>query len=172
MTQGFLCISPRVALDKTPSTSKKKFYIGRLTLSILNSSSLMLTELQKSLTPIDSFKKVMARKDGEEGWRGRMTRKDDDFSPYALVSLRTRLPTHSSYRYVRVPAGRTFRRYLSEIVHLSRRHPQSSQYAARKLSCRLDATDLLPCVVVSLVISIGRSNWLDDKRSPSEMSSN
>ena len=65
-------------------------------------------------------------------------------SPYALVSLRTRLPTHSSYRYVRVPAGRTFRRYLSEIVHLSRRHPQSSQYATRKLSCRLDAIDAPP----------------------------
>ena len=34
--------------------------------------------------------------DGEEGWRGRMTRKDDDFSPYALVSLRTRLLTVTS----------------------------------------------------------------------------
>ena len=38
-----------------------------------------------------------------------------------------------------------------------------------ELSCRLDAIDLLPCVVVSLVISIGRSDWLDDERSPSEM---
>ena len=65
-------------------------------------------------------------------------------SPYALVSLRTRLPTHSSYRYVRVPAGRTFRRYLSEIVHLSRRHPRSSQYAIKKLSYRLDAINALP----------------------------
>ena len=67
MTQGFLCISPRVALDTTPNTSKKKFCIGRLTLSIRNPSSLMLIELQKSLTSIDFFKKVMARKDGEEG---------------------------------------------------------------------------------------------------------
>ena len=64
-------------------------------------------------------------------------------------------------------------RYLSEIVHLSRyavvicdRHSSD-----KELSCRLDATDLLPWVVVSLVISIGRSNWLDDERSPSEMSS-
>ena len=67
MTQGFLFILPRVALDTTPSTSKKKFCIGHLTLSILNSSSLMLTELQKSLTSIDSFKKMIVRKDGEEG---------------------------------------------------------------------------------------------------------
>ena len=71
------------------------------------------------------------------------------FSPthlslYALVSLRTHLLMHSSYRYVRVSAGKTFRRYLSEIVHLSRRHPQSSQYATRKLSCRLDAIDAPP----------------------------
>ena len=58
--------------------------------------------------------------------------------------LRTRLPTHSSYHYVRVPAGRIFHRYLSEIVHLSRRHPRSSQYATRKLSCRLDAIDAPP----------------------------
>ena len=65
-------------------------------------------------------------------------------SPYTLVSLRTRLPTHSSYCYICVPAGRTFRRYLSEIVHLSRRHPRSSQYATRKLSCRLDAIDASP----------------------------
>ena len=40
-----------------------------------------------------------------------------------------------------------------------------------ELSCWLDAIDLLPCVVVSLVISIGRSNWLDDERSPSEIPS-
>ena len=67
VTQWFLCISPGVALDKTPKTSKRKFYIRRLNSSILNPSNLMLTELQKSLTSIDSFKKVMARKDGEEG---------------------------------------------------------------------------------------------------------
>ena len=72
------------------------------------------------------------------------TRLPTHSSLYALVSLRTSLPTHSSYRYVCVPAGRTFRRYLSEIVHLSRRHPRSSQYATRKLSCRLDAIDAPP----------------------------
>ena len=65
-------------------------------------------------------------------------------SPYALISLRTRLPMHSSYRYVRVPAGKTFHRYLSEIVHLSRRHPRLSQYATKKLSCWLNAIDAPP----------------------------
>ena len=30
-------------------------------------------------------------------------------SPYTLVSLHTRLSTHSSYRYIRIPAGSTFR---------------------------------------------------------------
>ena len=67
MTQRLPCIPPGVVLDKTPRTSKKKFCIGRLTSSILNPSSLMLTELQNSLTSIDSFKKVIARKDDEEG---------------------------------------------------------------------------------------------------------
>ena len=57
VTQGLLCTPPGVVLDKTPKTSKRKFAIGRLTLSILNPSSLMLTELLKSLTSIDSFKK-------------------------------------------------------------------------------------------------------------------
>ena len=59
MSQGFLCISPGVILDKTPSTNKKKFCVGRLTLSILNPSSLMLTELQKSLTSINSLSTSM-----------------------------------------------------------------------------------------------------------------
>ena len=57
VTQGLPCIPPGVALDKTPSTSKWKFTIGRLTSSIFNPSSLMLTELQKSLTLFDSFEK-------------------------------------------------------------------------------------------------------------------
>ena len=57
VTQGFLCTPPGVVLDKTPRTSKRKFAIGRLTSSILNSSSLMLTELQKSPTSFDSFEK-------------------------------------------------------------------------------------------------------------------
>ena len=34
VTLGLPCISPGVALDKTPSTSKWKFMIGRLTSSI------------------------------------------------------------------------------------------------------------------------------------------
>ena len=57
VTHGLSCIPPGVALDKTPSTSKKKFSIRRLTSSILNPSSLMLTELQKSPTSFDSFEK-------------------------------------------------------------------------------------------------------------------
>ena len=55
MTQGLMCIPLEVALDKTPSRSK--FIIGCLTSSILNPSSLMLTELQKSPTSFDSFEK-------------------------------------------------------------------------------------------------------------------
>ena len=57
VTQGLPCIPPGVVLDKTPNTSKKKLRIRRLTSSILNPSSLMLTELQKSPTSFDSFKK-------------------------------------------------------------------------------------------------------------------
>ena len=67
-------------------------------------------------------------------------------SPYALAS-----PLRLCTNRKNVP-----RRYLSEIVHLSRHaicHPRLSQYAARRLCCRLDATDLLPCVVVCLIIS-------------------
>ena len=55
VTQGLVYIPPGVALDKTPSG--RKFTIGRLTSSILNPSSLMLTELQKSPTSFDSFEK-------------------------------------------------------------------------------------------------------------------
>ena len=40
-----------------------------------------------------------------------------------------------------------------------------------ELSCGLDVINLLPCIIVSLIVSIGWSNWLDDKRSPSKMSS-
>ena len=66
MTQGFLCILSKVVLGKTPSISKKKLCIGRLTLSILNLLSLILTKPQKSLISIDSFKKVMMKKDGKK----------------------------------------------------------------------------------------------------------
>ena len=43
VTQRFLCTPLGVVLDKTPRTSMRKFAIGHLTSSILNSSSLMLT---------------------------------------------------------------------------------------------------------------------------------
>ena len=68
-------------------------------------------------------------------------------SSYALVSLCTGLPTHlSPYALVLLLRPCTSRKniplkYLFEIVHLSRYHPQLSQYATRKLSCQLDAID-------------------------------
>ena len=151
VTQGFLYLPPGVALDKTPSISKKKFCIGHLTLSILNPSSLILTELQKSIISIDSFQKVMVRKDGKERWQERMmTFLPTHSSSYALVSLRTCLPTHSSPYALISPLRLCTNRkniphkYLSEIVYLSRHavcHPRLLQYTARKLSCRLDAID-------------------------------
>ena len=78
------------------------------------------------------------------------TRLPTHSSPYALVSLRTCLPTHStSHDGEKRWRGRMTRKdqHLSKIVHLSRYavcHPRSSQYAARKLSCRLDAIDTPP----------------------------
>ena len=71
-------------------------------------------------------------------------------SPYTLVSLRTCLPMHlSPYAFVLPLRPCTSRkniplRYLSEFVHLSRRHLRSSQYATRKLSCQLEAIDAPP----------------------------
>ena len=153
MTYGFLCLPPGMALDKTPNTSKKKFCMRRLILSILNLLTLMLTELQKSLTSINSFKKVMARKDGKERWWGKMTKKDDDFSPYALVSLHTCLSMHlSPYALVSLLRLCTnwkifWHKYPFEIIYLLRNavcHPQLSQYGTRKLSCHLDAIDAPP----------------------------
>ena len=75
-------------------------------------------------------------------------------SPYVLVSLHTRLPTHLSYRYVRVPAGRTFRLdiYLRSStcrgVILDRRSIRRGSWAVGWTQLTL-----LPCVVVSLVSS-------------------
>ena len=48
---------PAVELSKTPSTNRKKFTMGRLTLNILNPSSLMLTKLLKSPTSFIFFQK-------------------------------------------------------------------------------------------------------------------
>ena len=64
-------------------------------------------------------------------------------------------------------------RYLSKIIHLSRYVDVilDCHNSDKDLSCQLDIIDLFPCVVVSVVISISWSNWLDDKRSPLEMSS-
>ena len=71
-------------------------------------------------------------------------------SPYTLVSLHTRLPMHlSPYSLVLPLRPCTSRkniplRYLSEIIHLSRRHLWLSKYATRKLNCWLDAIDAPP----------------------------
>ena len=47
------------------------------------------------------FKKVMARKDGKKGWRGKMmTFFLTHLSPYALVSLRTHLLINSTPHYL------------------------------------------------------------------------
>ena len=66
-SQGLPRIRPGVASDKTPSTSGRKFTIGRLTSSILNPSSLMLTELQKSPTSFDSFEKDVSIRSEQRG---------------------------------------------------------------------------------------------------------
>ena len=60
VTQRLPCIPPGVALNKTPDTSKWKFSIGYLISSILNPSSLMLTEFQKSPTSFNSFEKSVS----------------------------------------------------------------------------------------------------------------
>ena len=95
--------------------------------------------------------------DGKEEWRRRMTRKDDDFSPYTLDSLRTRLPMHLSHHYVYIPTGRIFRLgiYLRsstcrgmQFVILDRRSTRRGSWAVGWTQLTL-----LPCVVVSLVIS-------------------
>ena len=81
-------------------------------------------------------------------------------SPYVLISL-LRLCTSQNNILLR---------YLSEIIHLSGHavcYPQLSQYAARKLSCWLDIIDNPPLCGSQPRISIGRNNWLDDKRSSS-----
>ena len=104
VSQEFLYILPGVALDKTPSTSKKKFCIGRLTSSILNPSSLMLIKLQKRLISINSFKKVIAKKDDKEDWW--------------LFFLCTYLSIYLTFHhYICVLAGRTY--YLGIYLRLS-----------------------------------------------------
>ena len=108
---------------------------------------------------------------GKEGWRGKMTRKNANFSLYALVSVCTRLSIHSSHRYVCVPAGRIFRLgiYLRSSTCWSMQFVILDCYSTQQKSWAIGWTQLtlLSCVGVSLVISIGWSNWLDDERSPS-----
>ena len=94
------------------------------------------------------------------------------FSSYALDSLCTQLliiytiglAEHLCTSRKIIPL-----RYLSEIVHLSRYAVVilNCHSSDKELSFRLNVIDFLYRVVVSLVISISRSNWLDDKRSPS-----
>ena len=105
-------------------------------------------------------------------------------SPYALVFLRTRLPTHSSpYALVSL---------RTRLLMMARKDGKEgwrgrTSICLRSSTCRgmqfvifncrstwrgswavgWTQSTLLLCVVVSLVISIGQSNWLDDKWSPS-----
>ena len=53
------------------------------------------TRLSIHLSPY-ALVSLLQKGDGKERWRGKMTRKENDFSPYALISLRTRLPTDLS----------------------------------------------------------------------------
>ena len=91
-------------------------------------------------------------------------------SPYVLISLRICLPTHSSYRYVCVPAGRIFRLgiYLRLFTCWSIILDCHSTRQGRWVVDWMQLT-LFLCVIVSLVISqpVDQSNWLDDERSPS-----
>ena len=91
-------------------------------------------------------------------------------SSYIFDSLRTHFPAHLSHRYINVSTGRIF--CLGIFVRSST--CSSIQFAI--LDCWSTwqkswvvgwiQLTLLSCVVVSLVISICWSNWLDDKRSP------
>ena len=89
-------------------------------------------------------------------------------SPYALVSLRTRLLMMARKDGKEGWRGRTSICLRSstcrgmQFVILDRRSTRRGSWAVGWTQ-----STLLPCVVVSLVISIGQSNWLDDKRSPS-----
>ena len=85
------------------------------------------------------FKKMMARKDDEEGWQGRMM---TSLPMYLSLYILDFSPLHLYISQKNIPL-----RYLSEIVHLSKYavcHPQLSQYAGRKLTYQLDAINALP----------------------------
>ena len=105
------------------------------------------------------------------------------FSPYALVSLRTCFPTHSSFyalvslwtwlfMMARKDGKEGWQRRIN--IYLRSSTCRGMQFVI--LDCRSTGRGswavswtqliLLSCVVVSLVISIGWSNWLDDERSP------
>ena len=140
VTQRLLCISPRVILYKTPRTSKKKFAIGRFISSILNPSSLILTELQKSLSSIGFFKKGVSL-----SLRFRWS----NVSSYALNSLLPRLYTKRK----NIPL-----RYLSEIIYLlkyvvgifAHQNKWQTSWAISEMQLMLYFY-----VVVSLIINIG-----------------
>ena len=75
-------------------------------------------------------------------------------SPCVLVSLCTRLPMYSSYRYIRVPAERTFR--LGIYLRSSTCRDVILDYrSTRRGSWAVGWTQLtlFPCLVVSLIIS-------------------
>ena len=92
-------------------------------------------------------------------------------TPYALDSL---LSTPQGWQSIYILVGRIFR--LGINLRFSTYKGMQLLFSIitvsdKELSWWLDVIDLLSYVIVSLVISIGQSNWLDDERSPSKMSS-
>ena len=100
-------------------------------------------------------------------------------SPYALVFLRTCFPSHSS------PYVLNFLWWRGKIAKKDDEEGPAPVWDCPLVKvCSLSSSivtvsdeeveavgwmqsTLLPCVVVSFVIGINQSNWLDDKRSPS-----
>ena len=100
------------------------------------------------------------------------------FSPYALVFLCTRLPTHSSFYVL------DFLWWQGKMVRKDNKKGPASVWDCPLVKvCSLSSliviisdkkveavgwtqSTLFPYVVVSLIISIDQSNWLDNERSP------
>ena len=88
-------------------------------------------------------------------------------SPYMFVSLCTHFPTHLFPYALILPLRPCISRkniplrYLFQIVHLSKCHPQSSQFGTRKLSCQLDVIDApLLCVSQPCHQSTRVTGWM------------
>ena len=151
VTQGFLYISPRVALNTTPSTSKKKFCIG----SHLKHPQSSEFDANRAAEKPD-LNQFFQKSDDKEGWQGKMARKDDK-EGWWLLSLHTCLPTHLSHRYICVPTGRSFRLgiYLRLSTFRDMQFVILDCRSTRRGSWAVGWTQstLLPYVIVSLTIS-------------------